>query len=151
MFTKPILKPIYFWLKPMPSKEAERLNQMFQSFPKDPPGTPHDYAAERAANAKRPIPIPPKGFTVEEVCFGGIDGERITPPNPNGKTIQQLLPSDPYKEDYDGMRIIRLIFPAEAYKNETLYFTVYYEKDGVEYVWAYYPVCIKSNEYWTLR
>ncbi|MBO4325119.1 MAG: choice-of-anchor A family protein [Lachnospiraceae bacterium] len=71
--------------------------------------------------------------------------------NPNGKTIQQLLPSDPYKNDYDGMRIIRLIFPAEAYKNETLYFTVYYEKDGVEYVWAYYPVCIKSNEYWTLR
>lgn len=71
----------------MPSKEAERLNRMFQSFPKDPPGTPHDYAAERAANAKRLIPIPPEGFEVEDVCFGGIDGERITPPKPNGKTI----------------------------------------------------------------
>ena len=84
-----------------------------------------------------------KGFTDTFSAMPGV--------NPNGKTIQQLLPSDPYKNDYDGMRIIRLIFPAEAYKNETLYFTVYYEKDGVEYVWAYYPVCIKSNEYWTLR
>ena len=99
---------------------------------------PHIYEAQ-----KESVTDLNKGFTDTFSAMPGV--------NPNGKTIQQLLPSDPYKDDYDGMRIIRLIFPAEAYKNETLYFTVYYEKDGVEYVWAYYPVCIKQNEYWTLR
>ena len=99
---------------------------------------PYIYEAETAA-----VTDPNNGLTATFSAMPGV--------NPNGKTIQQLLPSDPYKNDYDGMRIIRLIFPAEAYKNETLYFTVYYEKDGVEYVWAYYPVCIKENEYWKLQ
>lgn len=84
-----------------------------------------------------------KGFTSSFCAMPGV--------NPKGKTIQELLPRDPYKNDYDGMRYFRLVFPADAYKNETLYFTVYYKKGDVEYVWAYYPICIKQNEYWTLR
>lgn len=71
----------------MPSKEAERWNQLFQSFPKDPPGTPHDYAAERAANASRPLPPPPQGVRVEPVCYDGVDGEIVQPDEPNGSAI----------------------------------------------------------------
>ena len=92
---------------------------------------------------KAPVTDTDMGFTSSFCAMPGV--------NPKGKSIQELLPSDPYRNDYDGMRYFRLVFPAEAYKNETLYFTVYYEKDGVEYVWAYYPICIKQNEYWTLR
>lgn len=102
--------------------------------------------------AKDPVLYEAEKTSVTDVNKGFTDAFSAMPGvNPNGKSIQTLLPSDPYRNDYDGMRIIRLVFPAEAYKNETLYFTVYYEKNGTEYVWAYYPVCIKSNEYWTLR
>lgn len=102
--------------------------------------------------AKDPVLYEAEKASVTDVNKGFTDAFSAMPGvNPNGKSIQTLLSRDPYKNDYDGMRIIRLVFPAEAYKNETLYFTVYYEKDGTEYVWAYYPVCIKSNEYWTLK
>jgi hypothetical protein len=102
--------------------------------------------------AKDPVLHEAKKASVTDTDKGFTDKFSAMPgANPNGKSIQTLLPSDPYKNDYDGMRIIRLVFPAEAYQNETLYFTVYYEKDGTEYVWAYYPVCIKTNQYWTLQ
>ncbi|MBQ9612516.1 MAG: alpha/beta hydrolase [Lachnospiraceae bacterium] len=67
----------------MLSKEAQYMNQMFQSFPADPPGKRHDYAAERAANALRPFPPTPEGVRIEEIK----NGEIIVPDEPNGKYI----------------------------------------------------------------
>ena len=61
------------------------------------------------------------------------------------QTIQELLPQDPYRNDYDGMRTVRLVLPSEAYSNETLYITVYYiDQNGLESVWGYYRLNLKN-------
>lgn len=70
---------------------------------------------------------------------------------PDRKTIQQLLPHDPYRNDYDGMNYVRLVLPCEEYEDATLYFTVYYiDADGNESVWFYFKLNLKENDYWTL-
>ena len=70
---------------------------------------------------------------------------------PDKKTIQQLLPHDPYRNDYDGMNYIRLVLPCDDYEDSTLYFTVYYiDAAGHESVWFYFKLNLRENEYWTL-
>lgn len=63
----------------MPSVQAKMLNKIFQSMPKDAPGTKHDYFAERAQNERRPVPKVPRGVSLEETTFDGIPGEVIYP------------------------------------------------------------------------
>ena len=57
------------------------MNQMFRAMPGDPPGQPHDYAAERARNERRKLfgqPISPlagsKGTPGKIVYFFGRYG-----------------------------------------------------------------------------
>ena len=71
--------------------------------------------------------------------------------SPN-RTIQELVPSDPYVDDYDGMNYFRLVLPADVFENETLYITVYYtDANGQESVWFYYTLNMKENKHWTLQ
>lgn len=68
-----------------------------------------------------------------------------------GKTIAQLIPEDPYVNDYDGMRYFRLVLPKE-FENKTLYFTVYYiDANGQESVWLYYHMDFAKNKFWSLH
>lgn len=68
------------------------------------------------------------------------------------RTIQELVPSDPYVNDYDGMNYFRLVLPADVYEDETLYITVYYtDVNGQESVWFYYTLNMKENKHWTLQ
>ncbi len=64
----------------MPSEQAIFLNQLFASFPGDPPGTEHDYAAERTRNAERELPKIPDGVKLEEITIGGQHAEKTTKP-----------------------------------------------------------------------
>ena len=64
----------------MPSLQAIFLNKLFEKIPGDPPGTEHDYAAERARNAERKPPKTPAGVTLEEITVGGQHAERTTKP-----------------------------------------------------------------------
>lgn len=63
----------------MSSVQAKILNKIFQMLPKDPPGTKHDYAAERERNAKRKPPKLPKNVVLEQVNFDGVAGEILRP------------------------------------------------------------------------
>ena len=68
------------------------------------------------------------------------------------RNIKQLLPHDPFVNDYDGMNYFRLALPCDEYEDETLYFTVYYtDAFGRESVWFYYSVNLKQNNHWTLK
>ena len=67
-------------------------------------------------------------------------------------TVKELLPRDPFVDDYDGMNFFRLVLPSDVYENETLYFTVYYtDAFGRESVWFYYTLNLKENNHWTLK
>lgn len=54
------------------------MNQMFRAVPGDPPGQPHDYAAERARNERRKPPRMPKDIVLEEITVNGMPAERLS-------------------------------------------------------------------------
>ena len=60
----------------MPSLYARMMNLVFRCMPQDKPGQPHDYAAERKRNNRRP-PRPPKGVTVRLGELDGLSAEFI--------------------------------------------------------------------------
>ena len=63
----------------MPSLYARMMNLVFRCMPQDKPGQPHDYAAERKRNNRRP-PRPPKGVTVRLGELDGLSAEFIQKP-----------------------------------------------------------------------
>ncbi len=60
----------------MVSLQARVANIVFRCMPKDKPGQPHDYAAERKRNDRKP-PKPPKGVQVSFIDLDGLSGEKI--------------------------------------------------------------------------
>ena len=60
----------------MPSLYAHMMNLVFRCMPQDKPGQPHDYAAERKRNDRKP-PRPPKGVTVRLGELDGLSAEFI--------------------------------------------------------------------------
>lgn len=60
----------------MPSLYAHMMNLVFRCMPKDKPGQPHDYAAERKRNDRKP-PKPPNGVTVRPGELDGLSAEFI--------------------------------------------------------------------------
>ena len=60
----------------MPSLYAHMMNLVFRCMPQDKPGQPHDYAAERKRNNRKP-PRPPKGVTVRLGELDGLSAEFI--------------------------------------------------------------------------
>ena len=60
----------------MPSLFAHATNLVFRCMPQDKPGQPHDYAAERKRNDRKP-PRPPKGVTVRLGELDGLSAEFI--------------------------------------------------------------------------
>ena len=60
----------------MPSLYARMMNLVFRCMPQDKPGQPHDYAAERKRNDRKP-PRPPKGVTVRLGKLDGLSAEFI--------------------------------------------------------------------------
>lgn len=60
----------------MPSLYACMMNFVFRCMAQDKPGQPHDYAAERKRNDRKP-PGPPKGVTVRLGELGGLSAEFI--------------------------------------------------------------------------
>lgn len=53
----------------MPSLYARMMNLVFRCMPQGKPGQPHDYAAERKRNNRRP-PRPPKSVIVRRADSG---------------------------------------------------------------------------------
>lgn len=60
----------------MPSLYACMMNLVFRCMAQDKPGQPHDYAAERKRNDRKP-PRPAKGVTVRLGELGGLSAEFI--------------------------------------------------------------------------
>lgn len=60
----------------MPSLYARMMNLVFRCMPQDKPGQPHDYAAERKRNDRKP-PRPPKGVTIRLGELDGLSAEFI--------------------------------------------------------------------------
>ena len=58
----------------MPSLYACMMNLVFRCMAQDKPGQPHDYAAERKRNDRKP-PRPAKGVTVRLGELGGLSAE----------------------------------------------------------------------------
>lgn len=52
------------------------MNLVFRCMAQDKPGQPHDYAAERKRNDRKP-PRPPKGVTIRLGELGGLSAEFI--------------------------------------------------------------------------
>ena len=57
----------------MPSLQARFMNRIFKMLPQDPPGTEHDYAAERERNAQRKPPKAPRGVTETNLTLAGMN------------------------------------------------------------------------------
>lgn len=74
----------------MASELAEFFNNMFKNAPKDAPGTPHDYQAERAENEKRQKPPIPEGVTVKELDLNGNYGELIEKEGNQGPVVMYI-------------------------------------------------------------
>ena len=70
----------------MPSLYARMMNLVFRCMPQDKPGQPHDYAAERKRNDRKP-PRPPKGVTVRLGELDGLSAEFIQKPGNQKGTI----------------------------------------------------------------
>lgn len=72
--------------------------------------------------------------------------------------IGKALPKDYYNsaecdatKRYDGMRQVRLIFPASAFENEVLYINYYYyDTNSNQYLHGRYALKLAQNEFWTL-
>ena len=62
------------------------MNLVFRCMPQDKPGQPHDYAAERKRNDRRP-PRPLKGVTVRLGELDGLSAEFIQKRDNQGGTI----------------------------------------------------------------
>ena len=63
----------------------------------------------------------------------------------------ELLPHDPYVNEYDGVSLLRFVIP-EEYVDDDLYMTVYYtDAAGRESVWFYYSFNIRENKFWTIQ
>lgn len=60
----------------MSSLYSHMMNLVFRLMPQDKPGQPHDYAAERKRNDRKP-PRPPKGVSVRLGEIGGLSAEFI--------------------------------------------------------------------------
>lgn len=63
----------------MASIQAQLMNQILSLGPKDDPGKPHDYEAERQSY-RNPPPLLPEGVTVTELDLNGIHGEKLEKP-----------------------------------------------------------------------
>lgn len=74
----------------MPSQLAEFFNQMFRDMPKDPPGTLHDFAAEREGGRQRPKPPIPEGVCVKDMDLNGNYGELITKEGNQGPLVMYI-------------------------------------------------------------
>ena len=70
----------------MPSLYARMMNLVFRCMPQDKPGQPHDYAAERKRNDRKP-PRPPKSVTVRLGELDGLSAEFIQKPGNQKGTI----------------------------------------------------------------
>lgn len=70
----------------MPSFYAHLMNFVFRCMPQDKPGQPHDYAAERKRNDRKP-PKPPKDVTVRLGKLGGLSAEFIQKSGSNKGTV----------------------------------------------------------------
>lgn len=60
----------------MTSGYAHMMNFIFRCMPQDKPGEPHDYAAERKRNDRKPSKAP-RGVEVTQIDLNGFSGERI--------------------------------------------------------------------------
>ena len=74
----------------MASELAEYFNNLFKNAPKGDPNEPHDFAAERAENEKRPKPEIPTGVTLKELDLNGNYGELITKEGNNGPLVMYI-------------------------------------------------------------
>lgn len=113
---------------------------------------------DRAAYSR--ITISNEGYGKDAAIFyetqnnsGCVDSFCAMPGNKGTKasTYQEMIPEDPYLNDYEGINITRLVIPAE-YVNETLYVTAYYtDENGHESVWFYYHFNLGQNKFWTVK
>lgn len=74
----------------MASELAEFFNDLFKNAPKDAPGSSHNYAAERAENAKRPKPSAPEGVRIKELDLNGNYGELIEKEGNKGPLVMYI-------------------------------------------------------------
>lgn len=62
-----------------------------------------------------------------------------------------LLGDDPFLNDYDGYRQVRIVLPADEYANKTLYVNAYYyDENNNEYLHGNYVLDMANNPFWTL-
>lgn len=74
----------------MPSELAEFFNNMFKNAPKDKPGIPHDYEAERRENEARQKPPIPEGVVIRELNLNGNYGELIEKEGNEGPLVMYI-------------------------------------------------------------
>ena len=70
----------------MASLYAHMMNLVFRCMPQDKPEKPHDYAAERKRNDRKP-PRPPRGVTVRLGELGGLPAEFIQKTGNRKRTV----------------------------------------------------------------
>lgn len=74
----------------MVSQLAEFYNNMFRDMPKDLPGTPKDFIAEREEGRKRPKPPIPDGVSLKVIDLNGHYGELISKSDNKGPLVMYI-------------------------------------------------------------